>query len=126
MDEIRVLLIAPSLDILGGQAVQATRLLAQLNGFQKIRMKFQPMNPRVGWFEPVRWVRTIGRMLIYLPSLLLRVPSCDILHIFSAGLTSFTLWTIPAVLIGRMFGKKVIINYRDGQAEEHVEKFRSA
>jgi glycosyltransferase involved in cell wall biosynthesis len=59
------------------------------------------------------------RFLIYILKLLLGVPACDILHIFSAGLPSFALWTIPAVLVGRLYRKKVLINYHDGRIEAH-------
>jgi glycosyltransferase involved in cell wall biosynthesis len=58
--------------------------------------------------------------------LLLQARKHDILHIFSAGLSSYTLWTIPALLVGRLYGKKLILNYRDGQAEEHVTTWRTA
>jgi glycosyltransferase involved in cell wall biosynthesis len=50
----------------------------------------------------------------------------DILHVFSAGLTSYTLWTIPALLFAKLYGKRVIVNYRDGQAEEHLNGWKSA
>ena len=44
---IRVLLIAPSLRILGGQSVQATRLMACLSEIPSLHMAFQPINPRL-------------------------------------------------------------------------------
>ncbi len=40
---VRVLLIAPSLDILGGQSVQATRLLRALRKETSIQVDFQPV-----------------------------------------------------------------------------------
>jgi len=92
-------------------------------------MRFQPISPRLGPFsflQNVRFVRTALSFLIFLPGLIWRAATVDILHIFSAGLTSFTLWTIPAVLVGRLYGKKIIIHYQDGQAEDHVTRFRSA
>src|SRR5436305_13975366 len=50
---IRVLLIGPSLDILGGQAVQATRLMSVLGQLAQLNMTFFPINPRppsgLGW-----------------------------------------------------------------------------
>ena len=42
---IRVLLIAPSMDILGGQAVQAERLLTRLRQEPSLEMGFLPINP---------------------------------------------------------------------------------
>jgi glycosyltransferase involved in cell wall biosynthesis len=127
---IRVLLIAPSLDILGGQAVQATRLLSVLSDVPGIRMTFFPINPRPPKpFLRVRkipYLRTLITFALYSTRLAWEARKHDILHIFSAGLSSYTLWTIPALLIGRLHGKKLILNYRDGQAEQHVTEWRTA
>lgn len=127
---IRVLLIAPSLDILGGQAVQATRLMEVLGALPGLRMKFFPINPRPPkpflWIRRVPYLRTLVTFALYTSRLALEAPKHDILHIFSAGLSSYTLWTIPALLLGRLYGKKIVLNYRDGQAEEHVTQWRSA
>jgi len=125
-EKVRVLLIAPSLDIIGGQAVQAARLLAAFKDSADIRMEFLPFNARLSWLERVPVARTAARLFLFVPRLLWRATSCDVLHIFSAGLTSFMLWTVPAVLAGRLCRKKVIINYRDGRAEDHLKRYRSA
>jgi glycosyltransferase involved in cell wall biosynthesis len=117
-------LIAPSLDILGGQAVQATRLLRELSKEPDLEIDFQPINPRIPqWLRAIPYVRTAITFLLYCVQLLWRIPRYEIIHTFSAGLTSFTLWTIPAVNISRMYGKKFILNYRDGQAEQHLREF---
>ena len=89
-------------------------------------MGFLPFNARLRWLERIPFVRTGARLLLFIPKLLLRVPSFDVLHIFSAGGLSFMLWTMPSVLVGRLYRKKVIINYRDGRAEQHLTRFRSA
>jgi L-malate glycosyltransferase len=127
---ISVLLIGPSLDILGGQAVQATRLMSLLGELPGLRMTFFPINPRPPkpflWVRSVPYLRTLVTFLLYTSRLVWTVPRHDILHIFSAGLSSYTLWTIPALLAGRLYRKKIILNYRDGQAEQHLTEWRSA
>lgn len=127
---IKVLLIGPSLDILGGQAVQATRLMSVLSQVPQLAMTFFPINPRppkgFGWVRKVPYLRTLVTFALYNSRLLLEARKHDILHIFSAGLSSYTLWTIPALLVGRLYGKKLILNYRDGQAEEHVTTWKTA
>lgn len=127
---IKVLLIGPSLDILGGQAVQATRLMSVLGQLPQLAMTFFPINPRppkgLGWVKKVPYLRTLLTFALYNSRLLWEARKHDILHIFSAGLSSYTLWTIPALLVGRLYGKKLILNYRDGQAEEHVTTWRTA
>lgn len=127
---IRILLIAPSLDILGGQAVQATRLMEVLGAVPGLRMSFSPINPRPAkpflWIRRVPYLRTLVTFELYTTRLVFEVPKHDILHVFSAGLSSYTLWTIPALLLGRLYRKKIILNYRDGQAEQHITEWRSA
>ena len=124
---VKILLIAPSMDILGGQAVQASRLLRELNKEPGLTIKFQPINPRLPeWIRVIPYLRTFIRFVIYCCQLLWRIPRYDLIHTFSAGLTSFALWTVPAVQISRLYGKKCILNYRDGQAEEHLQRWAIA
>jgi glycosyltransferase involved in cell wall biosynthesis len=58
--------------------------------------------------------------------LLIRVRSCDIVHVFSASYWSFLLAPTPAILIARLYGKRVLLNYRSGEAEDHLRNWRSA
>jgi glycosyltransferase involved in cell wall biosynthesis len=124
---IRILLIAPSMDILGGQAVQANRLIRELRQEPHLVVDFQPINPRLpAWIRGIPYLRTALTLLVYCGQILWRIPRHDVIHTFSAGLSSFALWTVPAVYVSRAFGKKVILNYRDGQAEVHLETWRLA
>jgi glycosyltransferase involved in cell wall biosynthesis len=124
---IRVLLVAPSMEILGGQAIQAQWLLAQFRQEPSIAAGFLPIDARL--FQPlagIRFLRTLCRFLLCLPALLLTVPRYDIIHAFSASYWSYTLWTLPAILAGRLFRKKVIVHYHSGEAEDHLARWRSA
>jgi len=63
---IRLLLIAPSLDILGGQAVQAARLLREFRKEASLAVDFLPMNPRLpgrGLLQRVKYVRTASTVI---------------------------------------------------------------
>ena len=127
---IRVLLIAPSMDILGGQAVQAVRLLAGLAKEPSIKMAFQPINPRLPrplrFLQRIKYVRTAATFVVYNLMLFSRAHRYDLLHVFSAGLWSYTLWTIPALAASKLYGKKMLLHYQDGQCEQHLREFRSA
>jgi glycosyltransferase involved in cell wall biosynthesis len=127
---IRVLLIAPSMDILGGQAVQAERLLARLGQESSLQMGFLPITPKLPvllrFLQRIKYVRTAAAFLVYNSKLFWRAPHYDILHVFSAGLWSYTLWTIPALIASKLYGKKALVNYRDGQCEQHLREFRTA
>lgn len=127
---LRVLLIAPSMEITGGQAVQAMRLLDAFRGLDGLQVDFLPLNASLrGVLAPVARVpmlRTLVRSLIYHARLLRRVPACDLLHVFTASYWSYTLWTIPALAAAKLFGRPIAVNYRDGQVEGHLQRWRSA
>ena len=121
---IRVLLVAPALTILGGQAVQANYLLEHLSRERLFEVSFVPHNPRLpGPFrllQSVKYLRTLVTSALYSIKLLNQVPKHDIVQTLSASYLSFLLGPTPAILIARLFGKKVIVNYRSGQAEHHL------
>ncbi len=127
---IRVLLFAPANEILGGQAVQAQRLMKLIGAVPGVDIRFQAINPKfpkfLAWVKKIPFVRTLLTAVLYWPQVFVRASQADILHIFSAGLYSYTLWTIPALLAGKLYGKKIIINYRDGQAEQHLREHWTA
>jgi glycosyltransferase involved in cell wall biosynthesis len=124
---IRLLLVAPALTILGGQAVQANYLLEHLSREREFEVSFVPHNPRLpGPFrllQSIKYVRTIVTSLVYCINLLIQVPKHDIVQTLSASYWSFLLGPTPAILIARFFGKKSIVNYRSGQAEDHLRNW---
>jgi glycosyltransferase involved in cell wall biosynthesis len=124
---IRLLLVAPALTILGGQAVQANYLLDHLSHEPGFEVSFVAHNPRLPGplrlLQNVKYVRTIVTSLAYSLNLLRQVPKHDIVQTLSASYWSFLLGPTPAILISRLFGKKVIVNYRSGQAEDHLRSW---
>ena len=127
---IRVCIVGPSLDTLGGQAIQAQRLLVRLASNPELELSFLPVNPRLPGIlhlmQRVKYVRTIVTSIAYGLSLLWRIPRVDIVHAFSASYWSFLLAPVPAMIVGRLFRKKVILNYRSGEADDHLTRWRSA
>jgi glycosyltransferase involved in cell wall biosynthesis len=125
---LRVLIIAPSMDILGGQAVQAARLLEGLRAEAELQVGFLPVNPRLPrflrWLQAIKYVRTVVTSLAYVWLLLSRVRKYDVLHIFSASYFSFVLAPTPAILAGKLYGKKIVLNYHSGEAEDHLSRWR--
>ena len=124
---VRVCLVAPSLDILGGQAVQAARLRHALQPVRSVSIGFVPINPRLPGLlrllQRVRYVRTVVTSLRYVWTLLTSLAEYDIVHVFSASYFSFVLGPTPALLVGKWFGKRVILNYRSGEAEDHLRRW---
>ena len=126
----RILLVAPSLDIVGGQAVQAKRLLDLLQDVPGIQVEFLPINPRLPGplrlLQKVKYLRTVVTSGTFLCKLLAKAGRFDILHSFSAANYSFLLSAAPVVVAARLFGKKSIVNYRDGRASQHLANWKSS
>lgn len=129
-NRIRVLLIAPSLDILGGQSRQAVRLREGLSRESDLEIGFLPHNPRLPGplrlLQKIKYIRTVVTTILYITLLLWRVRQWDIIHIFCASYYSYSLCAIPALFVSRLYGRKSIINYRSGEAEDHLENWRTA
>jgi glycosyltransferase involved in cell wall biosynthesis len=117
--------VAASLDILGGQGVQAQALVDALrnDGYPVV---FVPINPRfprpLRWVRRVRVLRTLLNQALYLPSLW-RLVKADVVHVFSASFWSFLLAPVPAMLAARLFGARVVLHYHSGEAAEHLERW---
>jgi L-malate glycosyltransferase len=131
---LRVAIIAPSLRYVGGQAVQADLLLRLWRDDPDIDVRVEvrflavdPPLPRfLAWAERVPGLRTILREPIYFWHLWRGLADVDVAHIFAASYWSFLLAPAPAWFFAKLRGKKTIINYRSGEAREHLRRFRSA
>ena len=125
---LRILIVAPSFDILGGQTVQAARLVERLRKEPGIEVGFLPINPRLPGvlrkIQAIKYVRTLVTSLAYVASLITKVRHYDIIHIFSASYFSFILAPTPAILIGKLYGKRLLLNYHSGEAEDHLQRWR--
>jgi len=121
-----ILIVGPSIRIMGGQAVMAKQLLDDLRS-SNFDVDFLPINPKppgpLAFAENVKFLRTLVVSAFYIWSLLTRVPKYQIIHIFSASYFSFIIAQTPAIFISRMFGKKIVLNYHSGQCEDHLEKW---
>jgi glycosyltransferase involved in cell wall biosynthesis len=125
---LRICLVGPSLDILGGQAVQLERLRRRLADLPGLRVGFIAVNPRLPgplrWLQRVKYLRTIVTSMAYGLRLLREVRRYDVVHAFSASYWSYVLAPLPAMVTGRLFGKAVILNYRSGEADDHLTRSR--
>ena len=125
---MRVLIIAASLDILGGQAIQAERLVRHLQNEPSFEVSFLPINPRLPGklrkLQSIKYVRTVTTSILYCLNLLREVRKHDVIHIFSAAYLSFLIAPTPAILISKLYGKKTVLNYHSGELQNHLERWR--
>ncbi len=117
-----IALIAPSMRTVGGQALHAHTLAGQLRteGYEVDLVPIDPPFPKaLAWLRRVPYVRTVVNQCLYIPSLL-RLRRADVVHASSASYWSFLLAPVPAVLMGRLFRKPVLLNYHSGEAADHL------
>lgn len=118
----RVAIVAASLDILGGQGVQACSLVESLRADGQ-PVTFMPINARfpraIARLKAWPGVRTLVNQALYLPSLA-RLAAVDVAHIFSASYASFLLAPLPAMLAARACNKHVVLHYHSGEADDHL------
>ena len=123
---LRVAIVVASLRILGGQAVQANRLLNGWAGDPNIHAWIVPIDPvpppPFDRLLRIKYVRTIVTQLCYWPLLIRELRRADVVHIFSASYSSFLLAPLPAVIVARLLGKPVLLNYHSGEAGDHLRR----
>jgi glycosyltransferase involved in cell wall biosynthesis len=126
VSKLQVAIVAPSLGILGGQAVQADRLVCAWSNDPDVHAWLVPVNPvpprPLRFATKVKYLRTVVTELTYIPQLVREVARADVVHVFSASYTSFLLAPLPAILVARALGRPVVLNYRSGQAPDHLKR----
>jgi len=117
-----VTIVAPSLDVPGGQSIQAAALAFGLRR-DGLEVAFVPTNPRfpagLRWLRAWPGARTLLNQVLYVASLA-RLRRADVVHVFSASFWSFLLAPVPAMLLARAFGARVVLNYHSGEADDHL------
>lgn len=125
MTRPRIALVTFSLEILGGQAVQASALRGELrkDGYEVLFIPFDPRFPRpLQRMRRYPYVRTLLNQALYLPSLR-HLRDADVVHVFSASYWSFLLGPVPAIVTARSLGKRIVLHYHAGDAEDHLARW---
>jgi len=123
---LKVAIVAPSLGILGGQAVQANRLLEGWRDDPAVDAWLVPVDPLapgpLRHLQRMKYVRTAVTQLLYWPVLFGQLRRADVVHVFSASYLSFVLAPWPAVRVAKAMGKPVVLNYHSGEAPDHLQR----
>jgi len=122
---MKIALVAPTLEVLGGHGIQARALSLGLRS-EGYEVQLVPINPHVPaglrWLRRHRYARTVVNQACYLPTLL-KVRQADVVHIFSASYWSFVLAPLPAILVAHGLGKRVVLHYHSGEAADHLARW---
>jgi len=121
--KINVALVAPSMQNVGGQSIQAKRLLDAFADDENIQIEFVPNNPATT-FQNIKFFRTIFTSIKFWLLLFKTIPSSDVVHIFSSGTTSYLISTLPPLFVAKLTGVKTILHYHTGEAKEHLKNWK--
>jgi L-malate glycosyltransferase len=78
------------------------------------------------WLDPLDrlpGVRTLTRTLVFAAKLWTYAHQVEVIHVFAASWVYFFAAVYPAVLIGRVQKKRVVLNYRGGEAKAFFTRF---
>jgi glycosyltransferase involved in cell wall biosynthesis len=105
----------------GGMAVQAERLGAALRSEgHRVRHIRTNALPQGSLLRRVPVIRGIVNLAMYLPSLLAGAMRSRVIHIFSNSGLSFALFSVPAIIAGRLMRKHVVVHYHGGAAPQFL------
>jgi len=118
-----VAIIGPVPPPYGGMALQARALRDNLLK-EGISVALIPTNPPLLFgLSKIRVIRTVLQTVIYLCRVVRIVPQVSVVHILAASYFYFFARVVPAVLISRFLGRRVIVNYRGGEAFLFFSKY---
>jgi glycosyltransferase involved in cell wall biosynthesis len=124
MSKLRVAIVAPSLRILGGQAVHSQRLIDGWAKDPEVQAWLVPIDPELprafAHAHRIKYIRTAATQLTYWPQLTIALRHADVVHVSSAASTSFLVASLPAIIVARALGKPVILNYHSGAGPRHL------
>lgn len=121
----KVALVAPVPPPNGGMAMQAGKLADRLRA-EGLSVVLIPTNPdfpaALRWSKTIPGVRTFVRFCIYLIHLR-ALRHVEVVHVFACSHLYFFISVVPALLVGRLFRCRVLVNYRGGEADSFFARW---
>ncbi len=118
-----VAIVAPAAPPSGGMSLQAELLRGHLER-EGIAVDVIPTNPRLPRVVSRLWgIRTLIQSVVFLYSLLRALPQPAVVHVFGASYVYFFCRVAPTLLVSRLMGKRVILNYRGGAGPAFFNRY---
>ena len=119
---LNVCLVGPLPPPSGGMANQCEQLLRLMGQERDVGMQLVRSNApyQPAWVGHIPHVRALARVLPYLWRLWVVIGRSDVVHIFANSGWSWHLVAWPALVIARLRGVGVIVNYRGGHADSFL------
>lgn len=125
--KIKIALVAPSMKNVGGQSIQAQRLVEAFADDESVQVTLLPNDPELetfGFLQRLKYIRTLATSLKFWWSLVRQIPKFDFVQIYASGTTGYIISTIPPLFIAKIYGKKTVLNYHHGGLEEHIDEWK--
>jgi L-malate glycosyltransferase len=121
-----ILLVAPAAPPYGGMAIQAA-LLAECLRRDGAHVVFFASNfvlpGRLAFLDRLPGIRTILRAVLIWVRLWPQLRQAQVIHVLAASWLYFFVVVGPAVVLGRIHRKRIVLNYRGGGAQRFFESF---
>lgn len=104
-------------------AIQAQALVARLRQ-DGVDAQLLATNPRViSLLGRIRGLRTLIQGLLFLINLIRGLAHSRVVHLLGASHWYFVLRVVPTVILAKLFGRRIILNYRGGEAPLFFSRF---
>jgi glycosyltransferase involved in cell wall biosynthesis len=128
MSARKVLIVAPKIPPSGGMALQAA-LLQRLLEEDGVPVSFLASNSdfpaMLAWCGRLPAFQTVVRSVLVWMKFWRAVRDTDVVHVFAASWLYFFLIVAPSILVGRLRGKRTVLNYRGGDARPFFRRWGS-
>lgn len=118
-----VLVVTPTPPPYGGMALQAQQLTTLLRRDGTPVEVFATNFALPSLVERIPLVRTAMRAVLIWFKLRRPVQNAEVVHVLAASWVYFFLAVYPAVLVARAAGKRIVVNYRGGEAREFFRQW---
>jgi glycosyltransferase involved in cell wall biosynthesis len=122
---LRVAIIGEFPPLQGGMAIQA-QLFSENLKKEQIQVlcikRNMPFNRGWLWIDRIKIIRSVVRFIAFNKNILKASFRVKTFYIFSNSGLCFYIYTMPAIIMGRLFGKKIVIAYHGGAASDFLNK----